>query len=225
MDNTERKILDIRGELDSYTPAEHCWNNIENRLDSIEKWDLTLENTVRLNREAFDAFAPPNGWTGTLSRLEAGAPQKGKQVKMLPQQLVLKVAAAVLLLFAALFGYQEYRHENLRTSPGIVENSLIPAELSEAEKYYTTLIGLKTQELNTYRNKGQAQQVDGFLQDVANLDMAYQALKEELLENQNPEAVTRAMAENLQLRIGLLNQQLDILKSTLQPENNNEKEL
>jgi hypothetical protein len=77
--------------------------------------------------------------------------------------------------------------------------------------YYAKLIELKHDELKTLE-KDEPLLYRQFAGDVRKLDSVYHSLKTQLPNNSNREQVIEAMISNLQLQIGLLNRQLDIIK-------------
>jgi hypothetical protein len=77
--------------------------------------------------------------------------------------------------------------------------------------YYAKLIELKHEELKTLE-KDEPLLYKQFSGDVQKLDSVYHSLKTRLPNNSNREQVIEAMITNLQLQIGLLNRQLDIIK-------------
>ncbi len=77
--------------------------------------------------------------------------------------------------------------------------------------YYAKLIELKHEELKTLE-KDEPLLYRQFAGDVQKLDSVYHSLKTQLPNNSNREQVIEAMIGNLQLQIGLLNKQLDIIK-------------
>jgi hypothetical protein len=77
--------------------------------------------------------------------------------------------------------------------------------------YYAKLIELKHEELKTLE-KDEPLLYRQFSGDVQRLDSVYHSLKTQLPNNSNREQVIEAMISNLQLQIGLLNKQLEIIK-------------
>ncbi|HEX3767413.1 MAG TPA: hypothetical protein VHT72_03515, partial [Puia sp.] len=88
-----------------------------------------------------------------------------------------------------------------------------PPETGENKEmfYYAKLIELKHEELKTLE-KDEPLLYRQFSGDVQKLDSVYHSLKTQLPNNSNREQVIEAMISNLQLQIGLLNKQLDIIK-------------
>ena len=77
--------------------------------------------------------------------------------------------------------------------------------------YYAKLIEIKHDELKTLQ-KDEPLLYRQFSGDVNKLDSVYHDIKNAASENPNREQVIEAMISNLQLQIGLLNKQLDIIK-------------
>jgi hypothetical protein len=88
-----------------------------------------------------------------------------------------------------------------------------PADNGENKEmyYYAKLIELKHEELKTLE-KDEPLLYRQFSGDVQKLDSVYHSLKTQLPKHSNREQVIEAMISNLQLQIGLLNKQLDIIK-------------
>ncbi len=101
---------------------------------------------------------------------------------------------------------------------GKIATCLNPGEIKPPETgdnkemyYYAKLIELKHEELKTLE-KDEPLLYRQFSGDVQKLDSVYHSLKTQLPNNSNREQVIEAMISNLQLQIGLLNKQLDIIK-------------
>ncbi len=101
--------------------------------------------------------------------------------------------------------------DGVRTNPS--EQNSTPAATDENKEmyYYAKLIELKHEELKTLE-KDEPLLYRQFSGDVQKLDSVYHSLKNQLPNNSNREQVMEAMISNLQLQIGLLNKQLDIIK-------------
>lgn len=89
------------------------------------------------------------------------------------------------------------------------------ADLQNAEKeemyHYARLVEIKHKELKTIE-KDEPLLYQQFSMDVNKLDSAYHNLQNQLPKNPNREQILEAMLQNLQLQMGLLNHQLDIIK-------------
>ncbi|HVU84317.1 MAG TPA: hypothetical protein VHC50_05730 [Puia sp.] len=87
------------------------------------------------------------------------------------------------------------------------EESIIHEEM----KHYARLVELKHEELKTIE-KDEPLLYKQFASDAYKLDSVYHGLRKELPNHPNKEQLLEAMLQNLQLQMGLLNHQLDIIK-------------
>jgi hypothetical protein len=85
------------------------------------------------------------------------------------------------------------------------------AAVNEEMYHYARLVELKHKELKTIE-KDEPLLYRQFASDVNKLDSVYRNLQEQLPKNPNREQLLEAMLQNLQLQMGLLNHQLDIIK-------------
>lgn len=87
------------------------------------------------------------------------------------------------------------------------QESLVQEEMV----HYARLVELKHQELKVIE-KDEPLLYRQFASDVNKLDSVYHGLQQQLPKNPNKEQLLEAMLQNLQLQMGLLNHQLDIIK-------------
>jgi hypothetical protein len=85
------------------------------------------------------------------------------------------------------------------------------ALVNEEMYHYARLVELKHKELKTIE-KDEPLLYRQFASDVSKLDSVYLSLQKQLPDNPNREQLLEAMLQNLQLQMGLLNHQLDIIK-------------
>jgi hypothetical protein len=90
-------------------------------------------------------------------------------------------------------------------------NADINAEQNEEMYHYAKLVEIKQKELKTIE-KDEPLLYKQFSMDVNKLDSAYHGLQQQLTKKPNQEQILEAMLQNLQLQMGLLNHQLDIIK-------------
>ena len=96
-----------------------------------------------------------------------------------------------------------------KESPAVAEDP--NATINEEMYHYARLVELKHKELKVIE-KDEPLLYNQFAADVHNLDSVYQSLQKQLPKNPNREQLLEAMLQNLQLQMGLLNHQLDIIK-------------
>jgi len=97
--------------------------------------------------------------------------------------------------------------DDKRTSPA----DELSTSQNEEMYHYAKLVEIKHKELKTIE-KDEPLLYQKFSMDVDKLDSAYHALQDQLPKNPNREQILEAMLQNLQLQMGLLNHQLDIIK-------------
>ena len=90
---------------------------------------------------------------------------------------------------------------------GTEEESLVNEEMV----HYARLVEIKQKELKTIE-KDEPLLYRQFASDANKLDSVYHSLQQQLPKNPNKEQLLEAMLQNLQLQMGLLNHQLDIIK-------------
>ena len=184
-----------------------------------------LKDFVRQNREAFDAAEPPDKlWEQLAHRLE---PAKEARTIPLGYRQWLNYAATLLLFVAAGYGGWHFVRDQTTDAAAPVAAAppleKVAPELAQAERYYTTLINQKKAELS--REEIAQLNLEGdWDRDLGQLDSAYVALKKELYANPNQEKVVDAMIRNLQIRMDILNQQLEVLEKIKQYQRKKEDE-
>lgn len=173
-----------------------------------------LQRFVRDNREAFETQEPTDElWNRINAQLEQqNPPQKTKphpKWRAFWGDVNWRIAASIALVIS--IGWAVYRlNQNyvLGEAPEVVMTS--PAYARQVGQY-TQLIDDKRAELVklTENNPELAKE---FVTELQQLETSYQNLKADLPKNPNQETVIKAMIQNLQWQIDLLNQQLDIIQ-------------
>lgn len=185
-----------------------------------------LKNFVQEHREAFDTFEPrAELWQEICQELPAARKEAkvikisfGQRASFSADALFMRVAAAIVLLFACgltLFLMKQNTPKAANTIAATSQNRLqnISPEIVEVEAYYTSQIQEKKSELSAYDLKLLGLNSDaGIDQELARLDSSYTQLKQELYTTPNTDLVVEAMIQNLQIRIEVLNRQLEVLQ-------------
>lgn len=191
-----------------------------------------LEEFVSENREAFDVFEPrPELWQEICHELPKAKKETTRVIKFnfgdsfsLSGNLVfMRVAAAVVLLLGCaltLVLMKQNAPDTNNTLAAATEQAplnRIAPELVEVEAYYASQIEAKKSQLSAYDLKvlglDKDQEID---QELERLNTSYQQLKKELYTTPNTDKVMDAMIQNLQIRIRVLNRQLEILQKVEQ---------
>ncbi|MBR9998635.1 MAG: hypothetical protein KFF73_06680 [Cyclobacteriaceae bacterium] len=173
-----------------------------------------LEKFIREKRASFDDLTPPDStWRKINGRLDS----EGRQVFLTRHMW----KAATVLLFAAVIWLMVDRQDQqdplnlsqIETSEGI--------DLRQVENYYVNLIENKQHEIRNFIDV-YPEADEQLLSDVYKLDSSYQELKKKLLQGPN-EKIIDAMVINLQTRIEILNQQLNVLEHIKQLKEENDE--
>ncbi len=179
-----------------------------------------LKKFAQDHREEFDTFEPrPDLWQDISRELE-----KKQFRKVIPfyQRAVWRYAAVVTLLVGVGYGLVQYGiglgHDDKLVPIASLEQ--IAPEMAEVETYYLSVINQKKRERGTYNLRQMGVETD-FKGELSKLDSSYAQLKKELYTNPNKQQVIDAMMQNLQIRISILNEQLEVLNRIKQAKKEN----
>ncbi|HEV2478825.1 MAG TPA: hypothetical protein VGS79_04150 [Puia sp.] len=101
------------------------------------------------------------------------------------------------------------RPKTVKQSPSKTEE--FENSMDEEMYHYAKLVEIKQNQLKAIE-KDEPLLYKQFFADVYKLDSVYRSLQSQLPKNPNREQLLEAMLQNLQLQMGLLNHQLDIIK-------------
>ena len=153
-----------------------------------------FEKFIMENRSAFDDAEPSEKiWNSIDQKLEK---------KTVPMNIIWKVAAVLFLVSTVVLLID-------RKAPTIEMGPMLSQEFVEAEDYYVTMIN---QRKELIREQLSPEEEKAFLTEINDLDAMYLELKETYQSNASSERVMDAMINNLQLRLAILNRQLEILE-------------
>ncbi len=191
-----------------------------------------LERFVRDNREAFDDREPPDGlWQKIDSGLGlppketyAGPPSPfGRIHKNSPKNrpgamwLNWRVAASVaVLVLVGGFWYANHQYGVVREPEMVAASPVYAREVTQ----YTRLIADKRAELKQMTQDNPALYQE-FATDRIRLEKSYKSLRADLPQNPNQDVLIKAMIQNLQIQIDLLNEQLRVIQRVNQQTNEN----
>ncbi len=212
MNNLERFVRDNREDFDSHEPSPDLWTNIADKLpaETINAADrqpgtvaYTPQPPVAATSEKNTVVRPLNGHT---LRGSIGGRWRGWAV----------AASVAVLLLAGGFWWLNHRY-GLAEQPDVVAVSPVYANQFVQ---YTRLIDTKRSELRQMTRSNPALYKQ-FAADLDRLESSYQNLRAELPENPNQEVLVKAMIQNLDLQISLLNEQLRVIQRMKQQTHEN----
>lgn len=160
-----------------------------------------LEDFFKENKKEFDTLEPSNDlWSKVESNLE-------KTNELHDYSWVWKVAAVLFLISTLVLLFRNDNLEVEQIEEQISSNEGYNSELIEVEGYYTKMISSKEKEIAKYNLSNPE-----LLVGMNSLDSMYTDLKNNLKVNQKDDRLINAMIRNLQLRVDILNKQLNILE-------------
>jgi len=152
-----------------------------------------LEDFISKNRGNFDDDHSENGWLNIEKKLNKSEKKSA---------FWLWKAAAIVLFFFSVSLLIDRDFKDKATLESV-------PQIDQIEIYYTTLINQHINQINQF---GETKFTIQFQKEINNLDSSYQELKKTYSQTSSTEIVSAAMINNLQLRINLLTQQLEILQ-------------
>lgn len=180
-----------------------------------------LERFVRDNRDGFDVFLPQDSlWDRIENSIPSVPAEPQKKVKRLSNPYFdWRIAAGVILALG--MGYLFYLNNEygVTRDPGVALK--VPAYAREFNQY-NVMIDEKRSEIIKLASNNPELYKD-FSADLQSLESSYQNLKSDLGNAPNQEALVRAMIENLQYQVDLLNRQLNILQRINKASQSHEK--
>ena len=217
----EQFIHDHREEFDGEEPDKKVWEKIRQQTEPGKKKQGSL---VRLYPARWSAAAAVilliagAAWWYTSTRQGNGQPAQPSIASQRRKPATVDTATQHPDIAA-----QEPSHTPPITNPGKspatgakespdnTANNDMDASVNEEMYHYARLVELKHKELKVIE-KDEPLLYRQFASDVNKLDSVYHNLQGQLPTNPNREQILEAMLQNLQLQMGLLNHQLDIIK-------------
>ncbi len=164
-----------------------------------------LEKFIKEHRQLLDDKTPDNGLWHKIER-EIDRDRKKKHVDF----TFLWKAAAIFFLGVSGYLFYQLNNSSKADRPSDLSTAGIMKEFEAAEAFYIAEISEKRANIEAINNVNQ-NLAQSFHEDIHKLDSMYGELKKELFQDNN-EQVFNALIQNLQIRIEILNQQLNILE-------------
>ncbi|HMH33435.1 MAG TPA: hypothetical protein VK543_10415 [Puia sp.] len=208
----EQFIKDHREEFDSEEPVKKVWDNIpqpavpakaqQTKVIRFQflRWSVAAAVLV-LVAGGFWFFNRSDSKPASNNLVTAPVPSDNGKIVDSPihqQVVVVPVDTA----------------SSVKSNPGPVNTNHEPTAEDDAAQeliHFAGLVEIKHRQLKKIE-KDEPLLYRQFAGDVNKLDSVYHSLKRQLPKNPNREQLLEAMIQNLQLQMGLLNHQLDIIK-------------
>lgn len=178
-----------------------------------------IEDLFRDLQGNFDTEEPADGhlhrFMAKLEAVQNGAPRsKNKRNWWRP----LSIAAGLLLLCTLGYYY-------LGTVPTVEQQvTQISPEISNTGNYFGSLIDEKIKEVQRESTPATEKMIADAMVQLGTLDNAYKKMEQDLLNGGNSKLILRAMVNNFQMRIDLLNyilEQMEAIKTLKKYQNEN----
>jgi hypothetical protein len=211
----EQFIEDHREEFDAEHPAPRVWDNIREKfeLQADDRHPAPRMRFLRLSAAAALVLVAAAGIWFFAGSARTGRVQPGAAEITVPSTAQNKTKEA---LQASDTGAVKPSGEPLAhaSTPQTEAGSSSPEDenlFSQELFHYAKLVEIKHRELKKIQRE-EPLLYRQFAGDVFRLDSVYRSLENQLSNSPNREQLLEAMVQNLQLQMGLLNHQLEIIK-------------
>jgi hypothetical protein len=208
----EKFILENREKFDADAPDSQVWEKINERMNP-ESEKVTPVRSLPFKR--WLAAAAAVVLVGITAVLYYSRPQHKETETAVLKPTHIDSSNHLPVIATPVDTSRQIAKKDLVTPQKLNPDNQVKESPETGENkemfYYAKLIELKHEELKTLE-KDEPLLYKQFSGDVQKLDSVYHSLKTQLPNNSNREQVIEAMISNLQLQIGLLNKQLDIIK-------------
>ncbi len=216
----EQFVRDHRPAFDGEEPDDKIWESVRRDLPAADPGEKKQVSVVRIRRIRWSVAAAillliaGTGWYLTARRNNPG-PAIATENKVSPS-----TNPAIHSDTPAQTAVGSAQPDSSPSLAGIKPNNHIgdepsgsewDASVNEEMYHYAKLVEIKHKELKSIE-KDEPLLYKQFSSDVSKLDSVYRSLQVQLPQNPNREQLLEAMLQNLQLQMGLLNHQLDIIK-------------
>lgn len=207
-----------RADFDLHEPRPELWNALEKQLDAEAaipsrepQLSLVAETALVGAPRVQPALRVRRRWryleAACAVLVLAGAAVLGEIWKSNQPEAAVEVlplgAAPSRVADAALYVQPEVRPAS---ENGPNSNARLDTAVHGMERYYTTQLADRRAQLSQLAPDTQAE----WVQELVSLDSSYQQLRRELPQHPQPEVVLTAMNRNLQIRLDILDRQLEL---------------
>lgn len=169
-----------------------------------------LKVFINNKKQEFDDFeAPELIWEKIEKRLNADQKPTLFKDRVVKLSAIIRFAAIFLVICTAGVIFIKYQKKQASSISNINE------ELAKQQIQFATMIEMKRNEIRRIETKDPLLYHE-FNSEIKAMDVSYQKLKKDLPNSPNQEETVKAMIQNLQVQLEVLNQQLKIIKNVNQ---------
>lgn len=186
--------------------------------------DINLEQFIQNNREAFDNCKAPSGLWDKIDKLigeeiihnsEANEVVFKFKKSSISKLKIWAIAASMVLSI----GYISIFYLNNKSDSTEQIIADIAPQYGDKMVQYTSLIVIKREEIKQIKTNDPVMYKE-FATEIEKLNQDYQNLQTELSQTPNQEDLVKAMVQNLQVQLDILNRQLIIIEKVKQYQKN-----
>jgi len=186
--------------------------------------DINLEQFIQNNREAFDNCKAPAGLWDKIDKLigeeiihssEANEVVFKFKKSSISKLKMWAIAASMVLLI----GYTSIFYLNNKSDSTEQIVADVAPQYGDKMVQYTSLIEIKREEIKQIETNDPVMYKE-FATEIEKLNQDYQNLQTELSQTPNQEDLVKAMVQNLQVQLDILNRQLMIMEKVKQYQKN-----
>jgi hypothetical protein len=186
--------------------------------------DRNLEQFIQNNREAFDNCEAPTGlWDKIDGSLGKEVVQKTESDEIIIKFKKSSISKLKIWTMAAsltlLIGYLSVFYLNNKSDSTEQIVAEVAPQYGDKMVQYTSLIESKREEIKQIKNHDPVMYKE-FATEIENLNQDYQSLQTELSQTPNQEDLVKAMVQNLQVQLDILNRQLKIIEKVKEYQKN-----
>ncbi len=166
-----------------------------------------IEDIIKNNKEQFDDLEPKEGH---FERFAQKLEQYHKKRKHFSVSFLLKVAAvAVLLIVSGVWVFDQFWQSGI---PEKFAYQKIDPEFKETQMYYTTQVQKRYNKIKSFEFNDK-QQKQMLLEEIHEMDSIYYNIRQDIKTNPNDPRVIHAMIKHYQMKLEVMDQILNQLKS------------
>jgi hypothetical protein len=176
-----------------------------------------IEKIIQDNRDQFDHLEPSEGH---FERFQNKLDQHNKKSVSFSWTFIMKAAVVgVLVVLSSMWLYDNlYKQQNTQQ----LTYQDLPTEVQEAQMYYSSLVEEKYEKIKSHDFEDEKQK-KMLLKELKEMNEAYQSIRKDLKSNPDDPRVINALIRHYQMKLDVMNQILNQLKTMNQQNNNKEK--